>query len=116
MDLYLKGEIQAVSPVSVFSISEVQQAMRMMQSGKHMGKVVIEAKDDYVLQVTKREPFFWTNIANYTRHFHHQLLGSQTSKTHLISSLAVRVDWVNPLLDGWLDRAQNTSLPHLVVG
>ena len=59
MDLYKNGEIQAINPVSVFSISEVQQAMRMMQSGKHMGKVVIEAKDDCFVQVKKPEPLLF---------------------------------------------------------
>ena len=51
VDLYQHREIQAVSPITIFSISEVQQAMRMMQSGKHIGKVVIEAKSDSVVQV-----------------------------------------------------------------
>ena len=54
MKLYQNNEIQAVNPISIFSMSEVQQAMRMMQSGKHMGKVVIEANHCSV-QVSKRE-------------------------------------------------------------
>ena len=51
VDLYRRGEVQAVTPISTYSISEVQQALRMMQSGKHMGKVVIEAKPESMVQV-----------------------------------------------------------------
>ena len=55
MKLYQNDEIQTINPISTFPISEVQQAMRMMQGGKHMGKVVIEAEKHCFVQVNKHE-------------------------------------------------------------
>ena len=44
------GAIQTVFPITVYPMSEVKKGLRQMQSGKHMGKIVIEArKGDQVL-------------------------------------------------------------------
>lgn len=75
MNLYENGEIQAINPISIFSTSEVQQAMRMMQSGKHMGKVVIEAKDDCLVKVKNRKPCLEMSTTDYRRHYRHQFPG-----------------------------------------
>ena len=49
--MYENNTISPITPISVFPISEVQQAMRQMQSGKHTGKIVIEATSDSIVQV-----------------------------------------------------------------
>ena len=49
--MYENNIIRLVSPIMVHSISEMQQAMRQMQSGKHTGKIVIEAGTDHIVQV-----------------------------------------------------------------
>ena len=49
--MYGDNSIRLITPISVFPISEVQQAMRLMQSGKHTGKIVIEATSDSTVQV-----------------------------------------------------------------
>ena len=42
--------IKPVTPITTFPPSQIETAMRTMQGRKHMGKIVIEAKDDdYVL-------------------------------------------------------------------
>lgn len=42
--------VKPVTPITTFPASRLESAMRMMQSRKHMGKIVIEAKDgDQVL-------------------------------------------------------------------
>ena len=38
--------IKPVTPIITFPTSKLESAMRMMQGGKHVGKIVIEAKDD----------------------------------------------------------------------
>lgn len=38
--------VKPVTPITTFPISKLESAMRMVQGGKHMGKIVIEAKDD----------------------------------------------------------------------
>ena len=49
--MYEDDAIPLITPISVFPISEVQQAMRQMQTGKHIGKIVIEATSDSVVNV-----------------------------------------------------------------
>ncbi|KAG8526399.1 putative secondary metabolism biosynthetic enzyme [Bacidia gigantensis] len=41
MDLYSKGLIKAPFPINSFGVSELEKALRLMQSGKHMGKLVL---------------------------------------------------------------------------
>lgn len=38
--------IKPVTPITTFPTSKLESAMRILQGGKHMGKIVIEAKDD----------------------------------------------------------------------
>lgn len=51
VSLYESGAIQPVQPITVFPISKLQQALRLMQAGKHTGKFVIEANGDSIVQV-----------------------------------------------------------------
>ncbi|KAL8691096.1 MAG: hypothetical protein Q9218_003606 [Villophora microphyllina] len=46
MKLCQQGKTRPVTPITVMPMSQLSQAMRMMQGGKHMGKVVIEARSD----------------------------------------------------------------------
>lgn len=49
--MYESNVIHLVNPVTVYPVSEIQQAMRQMQNGKHTGKIIIEAGADDVVQV-----------------------------------------------------------------
>ena len=51
LELYRSGAIRAVSPITSFGMSEIQDAMRLMQGGKHMGKIVIQSHGDEIVQV-----------------------------------------------------------------
>ena len=51
INMYENKIIHALSPITVYSVSEIQQAMRQMQSGKHSGKTVIEAGSEDIVQV-----------------------------------------------------------------
>ena len=42
MELLSQDAIQAVQPITVYPISEIDRAFRLMQAGKHQGKVVIK--------------------------------------------------------------------------
>ena len=53
LELHEMGALVPVSPITTYSMSELQKAMRLMQSGKHMGKVVITAGSSDVVQVGK---------------------------------------------------------------
>jgi NADPH:quinone reductase-like Zn-dependent oxidoreductase/ubiquinone/menaquinone biosynthesis C-methylase UbiE len=58
--LVAEGKIKQPSPVQVFKGSEIQQAFRLMQTGKHMGKLVIEFSDEDLVEVKrlKRKQLF----------------------------------------------------------
>ena len=41
IDLLAKGVVKPVAPITTYPISEMEAAMRLMQSGGHMGKIVL---------------------------------------------------------------------------
>lgn len=50
LSLFYDGSIKAVNPVATYSIQDVEKAFRSLQSGKSIGKVVVEPQpDDRVL-------------------------------------------------------------------
>lgn len=51
--MYENNTIPPITPISVFPISEVQQAMRQMRSGKHTGKIVMK------LRVIVLSRYYW---------------------------------------------------------
>ncbi|CAN8097034.1 unnamed protein product [Discula destructiva] len=41
LDLYVKGHLKPIHPVTVFNVTEVEEAFRYMQQGTHIGKIVV---------------------------------------------------------------------------
>ena len=52
MNLHQIGAFVPVSPITTFTMSGLQNAMRLLQSGKHMGKVVISAVKGDIVQAS----------------------------------------------------------------
>ncbi|OBR04783.1 Beta-ketoacyl synthase domain-containing protein [Colletotrichum higginsianum IMI 349063] len=52
MDLLRSGVARPVAPVESFPLSRAEEAFRRMQMGKHVGKIVLEARDDDVVLAT----------------------------------------------------------------
>lgn len=52
LELHQVGALVPVSPLVTYNMSELQNAMRLLQAGKHMGKVVITARGDDIVQVS----------------------------------------------------------------
>ncbi|KAL8941461.1 MAG: hypothetical protein Q9211_001817 [Gyalolechia sp. 1 TL-2023] len=50
IDMHSRQILEPIKPLNVFPISQLQQAMRMMQSGKHIGKIIIDCSGDDVVQ------------------------------------------------------------------
>ena len=50
--LYGEKVIAPVEPVTVYSLSEIEKSFRLMQAGKHMGKIVISVKPDDLVPVS----------------------------------------------------------------
>ncbi|RDW95260.1 hypothetical protein BP5796_01023 [Coleophoma crateriformis] len=66
MELFKSGLIHSVRPITTFSMSEIERAFRLMQSGKHRGKVVIEpCKEDTVKVYPHRSAARFEDNASY---------------------------------------------------
>ena len=57
LNLWEKDIVKVTSPFNVFSYSKIEEAFRMMQAGKHIGKVVLKSKPDDVVRVGFRSQF-----------------------------------------------------------
>ena len=53
--MFRHGRIRPVSPIVTYPMSRVQEALRRMQMGKHMGKIVIKPEVGDVVQVCPDE-------------------------------------------------------------
>ena len=51
MDLFRSKKLDGPSPITVYGISEVEKALRTIQSGRHMGKLVAVARPNETVEV-----------------------------------------------------------------
>ena len=67
MTLYQNGSIKAPWPITVFGMSELEKALRTMQSGKHMGKMILKPQLDEMVRVAPStiNPLFLREDASY---------------------------------------------------
>ncbi|KAI8245503.1 hypothetical protein K4K55_001614 [Colletotrichum sp. SAR 10_96] len=52
MDLLRTGVAKPVAPTESFPLSRAEEAFRLMQMGRHVGKIVLEAHDDDIVMAT----------------------------------------------------------------
>jgi NADPH:quinone reductase-like Zn-dependent oxidoreductase len=52
MELIRQGKLKAPQPISTYGMGDVEKAFRTMQSGKHIGKLVIMAKEGELAKVS----------------------------------------------------------------
>ncbi|KAK3352846.1 hypothetical protein B0T25DRAFT_580684 [Lasiosphaeria hispida] len=52
--LVSKKEVNAVNPISIYPLSDVEKAFRLMQAGKHMGKIVLSVDPGLKVPVLPR--------------------------------------------------------------
>ena len=46
-----EGIVKLVQPLNVMSFSQIEEAFRIMQTGKHIGKIVLKLDDNDVVPV-----------------------------------------------------------------
>ncbi|KAI1379833.1 putative polyketide synthase [Hypoxylon crocopeplum] len=66
MELYDKGVVKPIHPISVFDAAQVEDAFRYMQKGVHIGKLAIkfpDSIDDLPLARTVPEPKFRNDVS-----------------------------------------------------
>nr|WHN38866.1 polyketide synthase 5 [Elsinoe perseae] len=66
VELVRRDIAKPVAPTTVFPFSKVEEAFRLMQTGKHIGKIVLEAKDDDMVNVLPEVPKVTTFRADAT--------------------------------------------------
>lgn len=61
VNMYHDGIIRPITPITTFPMSDVQQAMRQMQAGKHTGKLVIDTAAECMVPVCSpyRPLLYW---------------------------------------------------------
>ncbi|KAL8946123.1 MAG: hypothetical protein Q9183_007950 [Haloplaca sp. 2 TL-2023] len=57
VELHSKHVLEPIKPLNIIPISEIQQAMRMMQTGKHIGKIIVDCTGDQKVKVTLDRPY-----------------------------------------------------------
>ncbi|CAG9990181.1 unnamed protein product [Clonostachys byssicola] len=55
MEMLESGILRPVSPIQTYPISDLEKAFRVMQAGKHMGKIVIVPSQDDLVKVLPQE-------------------------------------------------------------
>jgi len=65
--LYERGIIKPISPLTVFDASKIEDAMRLMQKGSHMGKIVVTMPSNFegVATPSVKPKFSLTPDASY---------------------------------------------------
>lgn len=56
LGLFEKGRMTPIQPITVFDIGEIEHAFRLIQGGKHTGKVVLRAEKDSIVKTTSIKP------------------------------------------------------------
>ncbi|KAK2007214.1 polyketide synthase [Colletotrichum eremochloae] len=54
MESVIGRDLDRRTPITRYPVSKIQDAMRFMQSGKHIGKILVECNHDDVVQVVER--------------------------------------------------------------
>ena len=65
-ELVRDGTVGLVRPITVHKYSEMEKAFRLMQQGKHMGKIVLKVEPDDLVPVIPRNPHPISLDANAT--------------------------------------------------
>lgn len=56
IDLHATGKLHACKPLNVHPFSEIEDAFRILQQGKHIGKLVLTAHPEDIVKVTPKPP------------------------------------------------------------
>ena len=51
LEMVKEGSLRAIAPIAVYPVSELEKALRLMQSGKHIGKIVVAPREDDLVKV-----------------------------------------------------------------
>lgn len=87
MDLLQQGKLKPPYPISTYGLGEVEKAFRTMQSGKHIGKLVVMSKGEEKFKVSTITEMLVVFLADSTRSCLEQPHGSLFETMRHIFSL-----------------------------
>jgi len=93
MGLYRSGKLKSLCPISRFAISEMGAAMKHMQEGVHMGKIVLTIGQEDIVNVTPRVPPLNLADMNVT----HLIVGGTTGLGYAIAMKMIEMGAKNIL-------------------
>lgn len=108
--LVAEKEINAVDPVTVYPLSDVEKAFRLMQAGKHMGKIVLSVTPEILVPVSHPfSPLARTHplLTHYCRSFPDPRQRG-FAPTHHTSSLEGLVALADQSVIGWQNTEHDT--------
>jgi hypothetical protein len=56
MKLFEEGRLRPVYPITTIEMTNIEDAFRLIQSRKHMGKIIVEADDNTLVSVVPTKP------------------------------------------------------------
>lgn len=56
LDLYVKGDIKPITPITTFDAANIEEAFKYMQKGSHIGKIVIKFPQEDTLPLAPTTP------------------------------------------------------------
>jgi NADPH:quinone reductase-like Zn-dependent oxidoreductase len=62
VSLYLDGTFRAPQPLNCYTLSDIEDAFRYLQSGKSIGKIVVEVKREDPVMVSDKDPSLPTHF------------------------------------------------------
>ncbi|RFU27072.1 hypothetical protein B7463_g9261, partial [Scytalidium lignicola] len=67
LKLWEQNTVKLTSPLNVFGYSQIEEAFRLMQAGKHIGKVVLKANSEDIVPVVPaiEPPYMFRSDASY---------------------------------------------------
>ena len=117
IDLAREKKISCPTPLNVFPYGKLQEAFRLMQSGKHLGKIALEIQEGDTIMVSYFLRLYLVATTNilHRQHQSKSLVGILIV-TRATSSLEVLVVWAEACLVGWsVGMRATSSCSHALV-
>ena len=83
-NLVFNGHLDNIATINTFPVSQIEAAFRLMQSGKSMGKIIVEPRDGDQVKVSR------STVIHYPKQLHHgderavDFLGADTKDRRLL--------------------------------
>ena len=111
LSMISRGSLSTIEPINAYPLSEIENAFRTIQTGKHMGKVVLRADPEVEVKVSGQSAciFHAYSIDTLIRSFHELSILHVSLQMHPTSSLVVSAALDVQFVVGWGASKPRTS-------